>query len=58
MIKNYSLKRNSKVNINKFFNFYESKNWMIGKNKMKDWQAAYRTWEPEKEIVDPIMRMK
>ena len=33
MIKNYSLKRNSKVNINKFFNFYESKNWMIGKNK-------------------------
>ena len=28
-----------------FVNFYESKNWMIGKNKMKDWKAALRTWE-------------
>ena len=27
-----------------FFNFYESKGWMIGKNKMKDWKAACRTW--------------
>lgn len=29
----------------KFFNYYESKGWMIGKNKMKDWKAAIRTWE-------------
>lgn len=28
----------------KFINFYESKNWMVGKNKMKDWKAAIRTW--------------
>jgi hypothetical protein len=21
------------------------KGWMIGKNKMKDWKAAVRTWE-------------
>lgn len=25
-------------------NFYESKGWMVGKNPMKDWQAATRTW--------------
>jgi hypothetical protein len=28
----------------KFFNFYESKGWMIGRNKMKDWYAAARNW--------------
>lgn len=28
-----------------FVAFYESKGWMVGKNKMKDWKAALRTWE-------------
>jgi hypothetical protein len=28
-----------------FIDYYESKGWMIGKNKMKDWKAAVRTWE-------------
>ena len=28
-----------------FVSFYESKGWMVGKNKMKDWKAACRTWE-------------
>ena len=28
-----------------FIDFYESKGWMIGKNKMKDWRAAVRTWQ-------------
>lgn len=28
----------------KFVNFYQSKGWMVGKNKMKDWQAAVRNW--------------
>lgn len=27
-----------------FWNFYESKGWMVGKNKMRDWKAACRTW--------------
>jgi len=28
----------------RFFDFYESKGWMVGKSKMKDWQAALRGW--------------
>lgn len=28
----------------KFINFYQSKGWMVGKNKMKDWRAAARNW--------------
>ena len=33
------------VNAEQFVDFYESKGWMVGKNKMKDWQACVRTWE-------------
>ena len=28
----------------KFVAFYTSKGWMVGKNKMKDWEAACRNW--------------
>lgn len=28
-----------------FVSFYESKGWLVGKTKMKDWKAACRTWE-------------
>lgn len=28
----------------RFIDYYTSKGWMIGKNKMKDWRAAVRTW--------------
>ena len=30
---------------NKFVDYYESKGWMIGKNKMRSWKAAVRTWK-------------
>ena len=30
---------------NKFIDFYESKGWLIGKNKMKCWKSALRTWK-------------
>lgn len=33
------------VNADTFWNFYESKNWMVGKNKMKDWKKAIAGWE-------------
>jgi hypothetical protein len=29
----------------RFFDFHESKGWIIGKSPMKDWRAAVRTWE-------------
>lgn len=44
-IKDYCLERNNNIDPNSFFDFYESKGWMVGKNKMKDWKAAIRTWE-------------
>jgi len=33
------------VDAEQFIDFYESKGWMVGKNKMKDWKACVRTWE-------------
>jgi hypothetical protein len=33
------------VDAEQFVDFYESKGWMVGKNKMKSWQACVRTWE-------------
>lgn len=44
-VKAYCQERNNQVDPERFVDFYESKNWMIGKNKMKDWKAAVRTWE-------------
>ena len=41
----YCNERKNKIDAYAFYDFYESKNWKIGKNKMKDWRAAIRTWE-------------
>ena len=45
MVREYCQERNNSVDPESFVSFYESKGWMIGKNKMKDWQSAVRTWE-------------
>lgn len=44
-VKAYCRERGNAVNPRRFIDFYSSKGWMIGKNKMKDWRAAVRTWE-------------
>ena len=44
-VEDYCRERNNGINGQEFVDFYESKGWMIGKNKMKDWKAAVRTWE-------------
>ena len=41
----YCADRQNNVDAYAFFDFYQSKNWMVGKNKMKDWKACIRTWE-------------
>lgn len=44
-VEQYCLERANGIDAQTFIDFYESKGWMIGKNKMKDWKAAVRTWE-------------
>ena len=44
-VRAYCQERKNNVNPEAFVDFYESKGWMVGKNKMKDWKASVRTWE-------------
>ena len=48
-VRAYCLERGKGVNPQRWYDFYESKGWMIGKNKMKSWKAAVRTWEKVEE---------
>ena len=49
----YCTERGNQVDPEQFYNFYESKGWMIGKSKMKDWRAAVRTWEKRDRNTAP-----
>ena len=51
MVKEYCLERGNNIDAEKFYDFYESKSWFVGKNKMKDWQASVRTWERSDKSV-------
>ena len=44
-VKEYCTERKNNVDAETFCDFYESKDWLIGKNKMKSWKACVRTWE-------------
>lgn len=39
----------------KFHAYYESNGWMVGRNKMKDWKAACRTWEKNSQNNAPSL---
>ena len=41
----YCAERKNGVDAERFVDFYESKGWLVGKSKMKDWRAAVRSWE-------------
>lgn len=48
-VKAYCDERRNGIDPQRFIDFYESKGWMIGKNRMKDWKAAVRTWEKNRK---------
>lgn len=43
-VKDFFQKYNIVWEHDRFFNFYDSKDWFVGKNKMKNWEAAARNW--------------
>lgn len=44
-VKEYCSERGNKVDPERWFDYYTSNGWKVGKNPMKDWKAAVRTWE-------------
>lgn len=41
----YCKERGNNVDAQRFVDYYTANGWMVGKNHMKDWKAAIRTWE-------------
>lgn len=41
----YCKERNNGVDANRWYDYYASKGWVVGKSPMKDWRASVRTWE-------------
>ena len=56
-IADYCRKRNNGVNAEKFFDFYESKGWLVGKTPMKDWKACVRTWEQRDITTGELVKL-
>lgn len=59
-VRAYCLERHNGIDPEQWYDFYASKGWMIGKNRMKDWRAAVRTWEkkqPKKTGVDAVLEL-
>ena len=44
-IKAYCVSRQNEVDAERFYDYYTANGWKVGKNPMKDWRAAVRTWE-------------
>ena len=44
-VKDYCFERNNNVDAERFIDYYTSNGWKVGKNPMKDWKSAVRTWE-------------
>ena len=52
-VREYCQEGGYKVDAECFVNFYESKGWMVGKNRMKDWKAAVRNWARNDQKPSP-----
>ena len=54
-IEEYVRQKGYNIDAERFWNYYESKGWVIGRNTMKSWKSACVTWMKNKES-DPRFR--
>ena len=52
-IKSYFAEKGYEDESERFYDFYSSKGWMVGKNPMKDWRAAVRNWCRGQQPIKP-----
>lgn len=43
-LKKYCLEIESKIDVQRFFDYYEANGWIAGKVPMKNWKASFRNW--------------
>jgi predicted transcriptional regulator len=46
-VKEFCKERNNGIDAERFWHYYNSKGWKIGKESMKKWQSAVITWEKQ-----------
>lgn len=51
-VKKYCSERNNNIDAEYFIDHYNSNGWKVGKNPMKDWKAAIRTWERRDKVAN------
>ena len=56
----YIIQNNLNVDAERFYYYYESNGWVVGKTKMVNWKACVRTWDrksskPKRDPVDEYM---
>jgi hypothetical protein len=52
-VDDYCRERGNNISGEAFVDYYTSTGWMVGKNPMKDWRAAVRTWERNRKDERP-----
>ena len=52
-VNDYCRERGNNIDGEAFVDYYNARGWMIGKNHMKDWKAAVRTWERNRRDERP-----
>ena len=52
-ISDYCREKGYPIDAESFWNFYESKGWVVGKSPMKNWKAACATWNKKRTPGDP-----
>lgn len=56
-VRDYCTERGNSVDADRFHSYYTANGWKVGKNPMKDWKAAVRTWErDDKAKKGPAMK--
>lgn len=48
-VRAYCTEKGYHVDSERFVDYYTSNGWMVGKNPMKDWKAAVRTWNGKEQ---------
>ncbi len=52
-VSQYCNERQNGIDPQRFIDYYTSNGWKVGRNPMKDWKAAIRTWESKETTTKP-----
>ena len=55
-IREYVSTRDIQIDAERFFDFYESNGWKVGRNSMKCWKSSVRTWEKRDDGSRPASK--